>query len=206
MTTAQAFSVVTVPEQTYRVNSSAVLSFAGLICPLLSAPNAEETMTRKRWWWALALAAGCATPYQGGVVTKDGTRYHAGNGPEGWSRQGFEDNDVAFVSPDARHTVAVNATCHKYPDASLEVLMNHLLMGFTEVKALDKAHAPLDGRDSLRGHYQARLDGVPVELGLVVLKKDGCIYDFTYFSPPGNYGEALGAFDQVLHDFQTEGS
>lgn len=159
-----------------------------------------------RMVWLLALGAlGCATPYQGGVFQKDGTRYYVGEGPEGWTRQGFADNDLAFVSPDDRHTLAVNATCKGYLDASLEVLMHHLLMGFTQTRQLEQARAPMDGRERLFGHYLARLDGVPVELGLVVLKKDGCIYDFTYLSPPGRYDEAAPAFARLLATFKTEG-
>lgn len=153
---------------------------------------------------ALCWVAGCATPYQAGIFEKDGTRYNVGEGPHGWSRRGFSDNDLAFVSPDQRHTVAVNSTCRRYSDASLEVLMHHLLMGFTQVEQLEQSRAPLDGREGLFGHYRAQLDGVPVELGLVVLKKDGCVYDFTYLSPPGRYDEAKADFTGLLASFKTE--
>lgn len=163
-------------------------------------------MIRTGWLLALCCVAGCATaPYQAGVFQKDGTRYYVGDGPHGWSRRGFSDNDLAFVSPDERHTLAVNSTCQSYSDVSLEVLMHHLLMGFTGVEQLEQARAPMDGRESLYGHYRAQMDGVPVELGLVVLKKDGCVYDFTYLSPPGRYDEAKAEFTQLLAAFKTEG-
>jgi hypothetical protein len=156
--------------------------------------------------WLLALCAvGCAAPFQAGVFQKDGTRYYVGDAPEGWTRQGFADNDLAFVSPDDLHTLAVNATCDGYQDASLEVLMHHLLMGFTQTQQLEQRRAPMDGRERLFGHYLAHLDGVPVELGLAVLKKDGCIYDFTYLSPPGRYDEAAPALAHLLATFKTEG-
>jgi hypothetical protein len=162
-------------------------------------------MFRTGWLLALCCGVGCATPYQAGVVQKEGTRYFVGDGPPGWSRQGFSDNDVAFVSPNGQHTLAVNATCEGYRDAPLPVLLRHLLMGFTKVETVSQDLAPLDGRERLLGHYVARLDGVPVELGLAVLKKDGCIYDFTYLSPPGHYDEAKGALARLLATFRTEG-
>ena len=48
------------------------------------------------------------------------------------------------------------------------------------------------------------LDGVPVELGLLTLKKDGCIYDFTYTCPRGAYDEQLQAFTRLVQGFATE--
>ncbi len=75
-------------------------------------------------------------------------------------------------------------------------------MGFTEPKTLDQQTKMLDGREALFSHSTAKLDGIPRELSLVVMKKDGCIYDFMQISPVGQLDRA--AFDQLLHQFKTE--
>jgi hypothetical protein len=107
---------------------------------------------------------------------------------------------VAFVSADQTNTLAVNATCVDHDDPPLEVLTRHLLMGFTERETLTQTLEPMDGRQALRTHVRARLDGVPVELILVVLKKDGCVYDFTWV---GRGNEQEHVFEQVLANFHA---
>jgi hypothetical protein len=47
---------------------------------------------------------------------------------------------------------------------------------------------------------RARLDGVPVELILVVLKKDGCVYDFTWV---GRTSGQEHVFEQMLANFHA---
>ena len=147
--------------------------------------------------------AGCRTGLSNGVIDKDDTRYFVGGVPAGWAPQRFSDNDVFFGKQDG-HSIAVNATCRDYGDASLEVLTRHLVEGFTGVETLARKTAPLDGRDALFTHYRARLDGVPIEMQLVVMKKDGCVYDFTYLSPPGRFEDDRAVFDALLARFHTE--
>jgi len=50
-------------------------------------------------------------------------------------------------------------------------------------------------------HYDAKLDGVEVELMVAVLKKDDCVYDFSYISPKGRFDEGEADFDKLLGSF-----
>jgi hypothetical protein len=148
---------------------------------------------------------GCAGhTFQQGVFSKDGVRYRVGPLSVEWRPLDVESNDVAYIANDSPHSVAINATCTPDGDASLEVLTQHLLIGFTDRELVGEEAAPMDGRDSLRSHYRAKLDGVPVEMLLVVLKKDGCVYDFTYLSPPGRFDEKRKSFERVLSQFHAE--
>ena len=83
-------------------------------------------------------------------------------------------------------------------------MTQHLLMGFTDRHLIKQEAEMLDGREALRSHYTARIDGVPVELLLVVMKKNGCIYDFTYVSPVGRFEEKLPDFERLLEGFKVE--
>jgi hypothetical protein len=62
-------------------------------------------------------------------------------------------------------------------DAPLDVLVNHVLLQLDSSAERERREVILDGRAARRVRLQARLDGVPVELDLVVLKKDGCVVD-----------------------------
>ncbi len=141
-----------------------------------------------------------------GVFAKDGVRYRVGGLSRSWRPLEVESNDLAYISSDSPHSLAVNSTCTPDGDASLQVLTAHLLMGFTDREQVSEEHVTMDGRDSLRSRYKAKLDGVPVEMMLVVLKKDGCVYDFTYLSPPGRFDEKRRSFEQVLAEFHAEAS
>jgi hypothetical protein len=50
----------------------------------------------------------------------------------------------------------------------------------------------------------ARLDGVPTSLVLVVLKKNGCVHDFTYVSPRGEETKYQKEFDALVAGFKQE--
>lgn len=151
-----------------------------------------------------AMLFGCGGHFANGVFTKSDTRYRVGVLSDRWQQLKLADNDLAFVANDSPHALAVNATCEGYEDASLKVLTRHLLMGFTQPQTVSQDSTPLDGREALRTHLTALMDGVPVELVLVVLKKDHCVYDFTYLSPVGRQAEREYDFDQLVAAFTTE--
>ena len=151
------------------------------------------------------LATGCRHgELRGNVYSKSGVRYLIGQLPTNWQPASLKDNDLAWTARDTGHWIALNSTCDSYQDAPLSVLTQHLLMGFTERQLIEQETVPLDGREALRSHYQAKLDGVPTELLLAVMKKNGCIYDFTYVSPAGRFAEKLADFEQFLRGFRTE--
>ena len=155
-------------------------------------------------WVALPLACAHQGAFSGGTFAKGDVRYFVGEIPPGWRSQSFKNNDIAYVSEETTHIISVNATCEGYEDAPLEVLARHLVMGFTDRKLLQQERTMLDGREAQASHYLLRMDGVPVELMVAVMKKDNCVYDLWYISPPGRFEEKLGTFEEILKRFHTE--
>jgi hypothetical protein len=101
--------------------------------------------------------------------------------------------------------VQVNATCDPFQDVPLSALTNHLLIGFTDREFRSSETVPLDGREALRSRVVARLDGVPRELLLYVMKKDQCTYDFALVAPPGeSYRAAEPEFERMVAGFTTQ--
>jgi len=43
-----------------------------------------------------------------------------------------------------------------------------------------------------------------VDLLFVVLKKDDCVYDFSYVSPLGRFEERLMDFESLVHGFRAQ--
>ena len=152
------------------------------------------------------LTSACSGHLSAGVYTEGHLRYRIGALPSRWQEVRLSENDVAFISKDSPHSLAINATCEDHDDPPLDVLTRHLLMGFTARDTVSQGLEQLDGREAMRTRVTAKLDGVAVELLLVVMKKDHCVYDFTYLSPVGRMDEREADFELVLQHFKIESS
>ncbi len=143
----------------------------------------------------LVFASCAARPYfSEGVMYATATTYAVGQLPDTWKRvEGFG-GDVGFIDKDTGAVVLANASCDEYEDASLSVLTKHLLIGFTARETLSAKELTLDGREALETTLAAELDGVPVKMTLVVLKKNHCVYDMSLIAP-------VDLFDGKATDF-----
>lgn len=154
----------------------------------------------------LALMLGCGAGLREGRFFKDGLVYRVAAPPEpAWRRIGFAENDLAWTTG-AGHLIAINATCKDHGDPSLEVLTQHLLIGFDERVLKERKGFTLDGRAALRSLYEVAIDGVPAEVEVVVTKKNGCVHDFTSVSPRGSRGAQQQVFDALVAGFAQEQS
>lgn len=154
----------------------------------------------------LVLVTGChrGVRFENQVVTKPGVRYRVGEVSPGWQRVKLSSNDLAWLVEETGHALSVNATCKAHGDVPLDVLTRHLLMGFTERLEVSQEQVVVDEREALRSYYRAKLDGVPVELLLLVLKKDNCVYDFNYVAPLGRLQERREDFESLVRGFHAE--
>jgi hypothetical protein len=151
------------------------------------------------------LLGGCrSVNLRDGVVVTPDTRYRIGPIPADWHQVNLKDSDFSWVTSPAEFAFWVDSTCKQFDDIPLVALNRQLLIGFTEVQKVGQKTQTLDGREALFSTYRAKMDGVQRELGLVVVKKDGCIYDFAYVAPVGAYATRLGQFQALVDGFATE--
>ena len=156
-----------------------------------------------------AVVGGCSGSsgqLRGSVYRDREATYRVGSLSQEWQRLSVEDqNDLAWSHAASASIVQVNSTCDPASDVPLSTLTNHLLMGFTERDIRDQAIVPMDEREALRTHVVARLDGVPRELLLYVLKKDDCVYDLALLAPVGApFERSLLEFEPFVAGFSTE--
>ena len=151
----------------------------------------------------LAACASSGGAYDGTVYRGPETGFTLPAPGSGWERVDVEEaNDLAWAN--AGSVIQVNSSCDPGLDIPLEALTNHLMIGFTARDFVEQARIPMDGREALRSHVRAELDGVPRELILVVLKKDECVYDFAVVAPPGpSFDRAKPVFEGMLARFET---
>lgn len=156
---------------------------------------------------ALALVGCGGSRHLTGSIYRDSeATYRIGPVGDGWSSLDVEgEGDLAWHDGDAGAVIAMNATCDPGADVPLTALTNHLLAGFTRREIVTEELVTLDGREALRTHVRASLDGVPRELLFYVMKKNRCIYDFGLVTPPGSeFEEALVEFEPFVSGFSTE--
>ena len=138
----------------------------------------------------LVVAAGCAgsRPYQLASLPGECTEARA------------RDHSVAFHHR-AGGTIVADASCGEGDDVPLDVLTNHLLFGVEDRHELPRIAFQLDGRGALRTRLDGTLDGVRVAFDLVVLKKDGCIFDLYLIAPPDRLLAREPDFDRFVAGF-----
>jgi hypothetical protein len=152
----------------------------------------------------VALGCGGGGVFVEGVYRDDEAHYRVGELGEGWDDVSVRQNDLAWHHEGHGAVVQVNATCDPGNDTPLSSLTQHLLIGFTDRELVSSDLIPLDGREALRSHVIARLDGVPRELLLYVLKKDDCTYDFALIAPNDErFTRAQPEFERMVTGFTT---
>ena len=160
------------------------------------------------WLFVGSTTFGCATTgtLQNGVYRGDQTTYRIGAVSSDWTPVTVDhQNDLAWHSKSKAGVMHVDSDCDPALDIPLTALRSHLLIGFTDREVVEEELVPMDGREALRTHLSAKLDGVPREILMQILKKDDCVYDFALITPPGPSFETASAdFDQLVGGFTTD--
>ena len=131
--------------------------------------------------------------------------YRMGALPAGWRLVHQESAAIGFYSADVGGVIEANASCRDDAEATpLEALTRLLLIGYTDRNFRAQEKVPLDEREALRTQVDAKLDGVPMSLELLVMKRNGCIFDLSYAAPPGQFARGSDDFAAFVHGFADD--
>ncbi len=151
----------------------------------------------------IALSCGCGwgcghtSSLQDGVLHKGGVSVRFGPVPAGWTSITVQGADVAYRDEADEGSVLFDVRCHdRDDDAPLPSLTEHLIMGTTARDVQREDTIPFDGREALHTLMTAKLDGVPMQYDLYVMKKDGCVYDLVYVAPPDRFAAGSASFER----------
>jgi len=155
----------------------------------------------------LGLCFSCSGPgFNGKVYHSGDVTFRVGEVPGDWHPIETTDGVLAFRDDATPASIAVTGRCGKDgDDVPLESLTAHLFLQFTERRVESQSRFPLDGREALRTDLFAKLDGVEKRFTIVVLKKDGCVYDFMYVTPPTAQDSGRQRFIAFVEGFGTGG-
>jgi len=131
--------------------------------------------------------------------------YRTGTLSSSWQIVHVEQASVSYFNRETGAIIESNATCRDDAEATpLEILTNYLLLGYTERKYRTTEKVPLVNREALHTVVEAKLDGVPMVLDLYVMKRNGCIFDLSFASPPAQFSDGSAAFSQFVQGFVDE--
>ena len=124
--------------------------------------------------------------------------------PAGWTSIAVQGADVAYRDESHEGSVLFDVRCHdRDNDAPLPSLTEHLIMGTTARDVQHEDTIPFDGREALHTLMTAKLDGVPMQYDIYVMKKDGCVYDLAYLAPPAAFSRGAPEFERFVASFST---
>jgi hypothetical protein len=145
------------------------------------------------------LFGGCAhaESFDGEVLHKADLTVKVGPISPAWRRIQVEGADLAFRDDAREGSALFDVRCgRRDDDAPLSALTDHLLMG-TTMREIDRQETiPFDGREAMRTLARAKLDGVPMQYEIYVMKKDGCVYDIVYVAPPARFADGAQDFER----------
>jgi hypothetical protein len=147
----------------------------------------------------VVLLGGCAhaDTFDDGVLHKGELAVHVGPRPSSWRRVTVDGADLAFRDDAREGSTLFDVRCgRRDDDAPLSILSDHLMMGTTEREIESRETIPFDGREAMHTLLHAKLDGVPMQYDIYVMKKDGCIYDIVYVAPPARFVEGAPDFER----------
>lgn len=127
-----------------------------------------------------------ALTYRNQTVYLDRHHYYkVGFLPEGWKLTKGKGPGIIFRDQNSKATIATEALCGRaFEDISLSLLTDHLFAGLKDVKKIKSDSWQLSNREALYTEARANLDGVSVQINVVVIKKNQCQFDFLTTSRP----------------------
>jgi hypothetical protein len=155
----------------------------------------------------LALLVGCGAGearFEGGVYRSGPVAFRVGEVPPGWAPVHVDNATLAYRDEAHRASVLIDGRCHaKDDDVPLLALTDHLVAGTTERAIALQETLPFDAREAMHTRMRAKLDGVPMDYDIFVVKKDACVYDLVYLGAPGAMDAGVAPFEQFVGTFHT---
>ncbi|MGD0678601.1 MAG: hypothetical protein ABSC94_24605 [Polyangiaceae bacterium] len=161
-----------------------------------------------RWLGPIAFAflSACAhgDSFREGVLEKGKLRVEVGPVPLSWRRVHVEGADLAFRDDAREGSALIDVRCgDRDNDAPLGILTEALVMGTTAREFEAQDVIPFDRREAMHTRLRAKLDGVPMQYDIYVMKKDGCVYDLVYVAPPDRFADGSADFERFVLGVHT---
>lgn len=111
--------------------------------------------------------------------------------------------DRAWLSARTGNTISYLSDCGGKSDPALERMRDEALGAFSDSEILEESRLDYNGREALGTTAKGRLDGVPVQIRLILFKKNGCQYTLSYGGVQKNFADEESVFQNFTEGFKA---
>lgn len=161
------------------------------------------------------VASSCAfgpSPFKGVMSYRDGRVYlknhdfyRVGMLPDGWQRMDTRVRTISFYNADAGSSISTDAFCGRTIEGQkIESLGSEILSALDRRSYVSERDIELGERGGQRKLVSGSLDGVGVMVDLVIVRKDGCVFDFYAVMPRDVDPATEAAFEGFFGGFEYQ--
>jgi hypothetical protein len=155
----------------------------------------------------VAVVLGACMPASWRMARKLEGRYTTGDPGSGWTIVEPGGADRAWSHRASGATIYSDSNCgNRFKEARVEDLATELVAGFQGATQDLEVKQQIGPREGVVRTHTARLDGVPVRLGVAVVNHDWCTYDFVLVAPIGELDNLWPSYQAVLDGFVIDRS
>jgi hypothetical protein len=107
--------------------------------------------------------------------------------------------DKTWLSSRTANTISFLSECGNAADPSLQTLESESLSALGKIETVNSKDFEFNGRAARNSVSAGEVDGVPVQLELLVFKKNGCNYTLSY----GGVKKQFDGEHKIFEDFKT---
>ena len=138
------------------------------------------------------------------AITGRALEFTHGPLPDAWKKTDVKGLAVAYYHEGYGATAGIAPVCEGISDYTLESLAQQELVGFEQRETVEETRVTVDGREAIDWVVKGSVDGVVMQVNLVVFRKDGCVYDLNLVSRPDSFEEARADFRAFVGGFATK--
>jgi len=136
------------------------------------------------------------------VYLQNRTFYKVGRLPSGWRRMESKARAISFYNEAYKASITTDAFCGKsFSDRPLDTLAGELTSVLSDRTTVSTQDMMLGGRGAKRFLVLGKMDGVPLQMDAVVVKKNSCNFDFVAVMPPDAPADVKQDFEGFFNGF-----
>lgn len=119
-----------------------------------------------------------------------------------WMPVTLKGAEQAWVIPSEGSSILIDSQCtQRNQDVPLIGLTGQLLIGMTHQRLIEQKTIPFQDREALISTYSLKVDGAMQKMHILVLKKNGCVFDVVLTTPESAYEKRLHDFEKIQQLF-----
>jgi len=153
--------------------------------------------------FAALLVSGCVTVDVGSSKSEPAKNVSYDDPQNPFEKSKTKTSDHLWLSHRTGNSISYLSDCGATQEPTLEQLESEALSSLSELKVLNTQKIQYNHREALKTMVEGRVDGVPVKMNLVTLKKNNCNYTLVYGAVSKNFETEISHFEKFVGSFKA---